>query len=216
MPLTRYAPTHPGNRPTPSQRPDPTTVESIIEFGRFRVLPRRRELLADGQPIELGARAFDILLALIEANGSLVTKEELLNRVWPARIVEENNLTVQILALRKAFGGDRRLIRTDYGRGYRFLAACAQAPLEAPASRMTHESRRRDRPISHGRLTQCAPWSSPVSDATDGTGPASARGFGGNDVSDGFDPRSRWQMQPRRATDRWLQASPERAGRAVA
>jgi DNA-binding winged helix-turn-helix (wHTH) protein len=209
MPLTTYALTHPGNRPTPSQRLDPATVEPVIEFGRFHVLPRRRELLADGQPIELGARAFDLLLALIEANGSLVRKEELLSRVWPDRIVEENNLNVQIAALRKAFGEDRRLIRTDYGRGYRFLAACAQSPLRAPAdARPTKVA---------GASSRCrCETAPPVSDATDGTGPASTRGFGGSGASDDFDPRSRWQMQHPRGTDRWLQASLERAGRAVA
>jgi DNA-binding winged helix-turn-helix (wHTH) protein len=135
MPLTRYAPIHPGNRPVLSQRPHPAMAEPIIDFGRFRVLPRRRELLADGVPIELGARAFDILLTLIEADGLVVTKEELLNRVWPHRIVEENNLNVQILALRKAFGGDRNVIRTEYGRGYRFLGACARSRSERPPAR---------------------------------------------------------------------------------
>jgi DNA-binding winged helix-turn-helix (wHTH) protein len=130
MPVTRYAPIHHGNRPTLSRGPVLATVEPIIEFGHFRVFPRRRELLADGAPIELGARAFDILLALIEADGLVVSKEELLNRVWPNRIVEESNLNVQILALRKAFGGDRNVIRTEYGRGYRFLAACARSRSE--------------------------------------------------------------------------------------
>ena len=52
-----------------------------VEFGRFRILPHRREVLADGQPIELGGRAFDILVALIEANGSVVSKDELISRV---------------------------------------------------------------------------------------------------------------------------------------
>src|ERR1700730_14955312 len=57
-------------------------AEAAIEFGRFRVLLRRRRLLADGVPVELGTRAFDLLLVLLEADGALVTKEELLNRVW--------------------------------------------------------------------------------------------------------------------------------------
>jgi DNA-binding winged helix-turn-helix (wHTH) protein len=132
MTLTSYAPIHPGSRLTLSARPVPAAVEPIIEFGRFRVLPRRRELLADGLPVELGGRAFDLLLALIEADGLLVTKEALLNRVWPGRIVEENNLNVQILALRKALGTDRNVIRTEFGRGYRFLTACAQSPRRVP------------------------------------------------------------------------------------
>jgi DNA-binding winged helix-turn-helix (wHTH) protein len=148
MPLTSYAPLHRDNRSTVSQRPDAAAVERIIEFGRFRILPRRRELLADGQPVELGARAFDLLLALIEADGSLVTKDELLDRVWPGRIVEENNLTVQILALRKALGGDRNVIRTDYGRGYRLLTACAQSLRKRQAVRDPAEPRARPADIA--------------------------------------------------------------------
>ena len=91
-----------------------------IAFGRFRVLPHRGELLADNRPVELGARAFDVLMALIEARGAVVSKDALIERVWPDRIVEENNLQVQISALRKAFAADRGLIRTVVGRGYQF------------------------------------------------------------------------------------------------
>jgi predicted ATPase/DNA-binding winged helix-turn-helix (wHTH) protein len=91
-----------------------------IDFGRFRVLPHRRELLADSRPVELGGRAFDVLMALIEARGAVVSKEMLMERVWPGRIVEENNLPVQITVLRKAFGADRDLIHTVSGRGYQF------------------------------------------------------------------------------------------------
>jgi TolB-like protein/DNA-binding winged helix-turn-helix (wHTH) protein/Flp pilus assembly protein TadD len=93
-----------------------------IEFGRFRLLPHRRELRADGVAVELGGRAFDVLMVLTEARGALVTKDEILSRVWPDTVVEENNLVVQISALRKALGEDRDLIRTVSGRGYRFVA----------------------------------------------------------------------------------------------
>src|SRR5712671_4565859 len=92
---------------------------AIIEFGHFRVVPRRRELLADGRPIHLGGRSFDVLMALIEASGAVVGKDALMDRVWPNR-VEENSLHVQISALRNAFGADRNLIRTISGRGYQF------------------------------------------------------------------------------------------------
>jgi DNA-binding winged helix-turn-helix (wHTH) protein len=85
------------------------------------VLLRRRWLLADGVPVELGTRAFDLLLVLLEADGAFVAKNELLNRVWPDTIVSEENLKVQISALRKALGEDRNLIRTESGRGYRFI-----------------------------------------------------------------------------------------------
>ena len=100
---------------------------------------RRRELLADGIPVELGTRAFDALLVLLEADGSLVTKDELLNRVWPDIVVSEENLKVQVAALRKALGADRDIIRTEFGRGYRFtgvlrsnaLAALPERPMRA-------------------------------------------------------------------------------------
>jgi DNA-binding winged helix-turn-helix (wHTH) protein len=93
---------------------------AIVEFGRFRLLPRRRELLVDGRPIPLGARSFDVLMALVEGQGAVVSKDALMNRVWPNRIVEENNLQAHISALRNAFGADRDLIRTISGRGYQF------------------------------------------------------------------------------------------------
>ena len=93
-----------------------------IAFGRFLLLPHRRELLADGRPIKLGGRAFEVLMALIEAHGAVVSKNALMARVWPDRIVEENNLQWQISALRAAFGADRHLVRTVSGRGYQFAA----------------------------------------------------------------------------------------------
>jgi DNA-binding winged helix-turn-helix (wHTH) protein len=96
------------------------SAEAAIEFGRFRVLLRRRRLLADGVPVELGTRAFDVLLVLLKADGALVTKDELVGRVWPGIVVSEHNLKVQVFALRKALGADRDLIHTEFGRGYRF------------------------------------------------------------------------------------------------
>src|SRR3984957_17319518 len=99
---------------------DPAQAPAAIEFGRFSVLPHRRELLADGRPLDLGGRAFDVLMALIEASGAVVSKDALMERVWPDRIVEENSLQAQISALRRAFAADRDLIRTIAGRGYQF------------------------------------------------------------------------------------------------
>ena len=69
-----------------------------VAFGRFRVLPQRRELFADGRPLKLGARAFDILVALIEARGAVVSKDALMKSVWPDRVVEENNLQTHVVA----------------------------------------------------------------------------------------------------------------------
>src|SRR6266480_395878 len=96
-------------------------TSAAVAFGRFLVLPHRRELLADDQPVKLGGRAFDVLLALIEARGAVLTKDALMTRVWPDRIVEENALQSQISALRMALGADRDLVRTVSGRGYQFI-----------------------------------------------------------------------------------------------
>jgi DNA-binding winged helix-turn-helix (wHTH) protein len=103
-------------------QPSRAAADAVIEFGRFRVLFRQRQLLADGMPIEIGTRAFDLLLVLLEADGSVVTKNELLSRVWPGIAVAEDDLKVQIAALRKALGEDRDFIHTEFGRGYRFTA----------------------------------------------------------------------------------------------
>jgi DNA-binding winged helix-turn-helix (wHTH) protein/class 3 adenylate cyclase/predicted ATPase len=117
---------------------------TILEFGRFRVVPYRRQLLADDRPVRLGGRTFDLLMTLIEASGGVVGKDQLLSRVWPDRIVEENRLQGEISALRKAFGADRGLIQTVSGRGYQFTgeirelgagvsAQQAPAPFAVPA-----------------------------------------------------------------------------------
>ena len=99
-----------------------------VAFGRFRVLPQRRELLADGRPIRLGGRAFDVLMALIEARGAVVAKDALMQSVWPDRIVEDNSLQAQISVLRAAFGAERELIRTVAGRGYQFIGEIRVVP----------------------------------------------------------------------------------------
>jgi predicted ATPase/DNA-binding winged helix-turn-helix (wHTH) protein len=99
-----------------------------IAFGRFRVLPHNRELFADDRPVRLGGRAFDVLMALIEARGTVLSKQTLIARVWPDRVVEENNLQAQISALRSAFGADRDKIQTVPGRGYQFVGEIRVEP----------------------------------------------------------------------------------------
>src|SRR3984893_7037267 len=100
---------------------DRARAPAAIEFGRFRVLPLRREFFAEGRPMELGGRAFDVLMALIEASGAVVGKDALMHRAWPDRTVEENNIQAQISTLRRVFGADGDLIRTIAGRGYQFI-----------------------------------------------------------------------------------------------
>ncbi|MDB6145000.1 MAG: hypothetical protein JWP80_4044 [Pseudomonas sp.] len=93
----------------------------MIKLGQATVSLELREVFKDGRPIRLGSRAFDILELLIAAQGRMVSKDELLKRVWPDTVVEENNLQVHISALRKALGSERDIIKTIAGRGYRLL-----------------------------------------------------------------------------------------------
>jgi len=123
----------------------PSAADTTLEFGRFRISTRRRQLLVDGVPVELGTRAFDILMVLIDADGTLVTKDELLARVWPGIFVDVTNLKVQVCELRKALGKDRDFIRTEFGRGYCFTGAIrpiAAVPESPRPMRRNHRSRR--------------------------------------------------------------------------
>jgi DNA-binding winged helix-turn-helix (wHTH) protein len=128
-----------------ANRSSPAAADMTFEFGRCRVLLRRRQLVADGVSIALGTRAFDLLLVLLEADGSLVTKDELMRRVWPGIIVAEENLKVHIAALRKALGEDRDFIRTEIGRGYRFTAAVRSTGAWSACRRPTRRGHRSSR-----------------------------------------------------------------------
>ena len=101
------------------------------QFGRFAVLTVERRLLVDGAPVALGSRAFDLLAALVARRDRVVPKEELIEVVWPGLVVEDNNLQVQISALRKVLGA--QAIATVPGRGYQFTVSAA-APAATGAS----------------------------------------------------------------------------------
>jgi len=105
-------------------------VSQRYRFGRYEVRPAERQLLVDGRCVPLGARAFDVLLALIERRDRIVTKDELLEIAWPGLVVEENNLQVQVSFLRKYLG--REAVVTIPARGYQF-ALHLDGPEEAPA-----------------------------------------------------------------------------------
>ena len=98
-----------------------------IRFGGFELQPRERRLLARGQSMAVGPRAFDLLVALVERAGKLVRKDELLDLVWPKLIVEESNLHVQVSALRKILGPES--IATIPGHGYRFALELERVPI---------------------------------------------------------------------------------------
>jgi len=97
-----------------------------LVFGRFELRPAERLLLADGLPLTLGARAFDVLVVLAARRERLVGKDELFRIVWAGSVVEDSNLAVQISTLRKLLGNG--VITTVTGRGYQFTAS-AQEPL---------------------------------------------------------------------------------------
>src|ERR1700761_3700004 len=96
----------------------------------------RRELRSAGVAVPLGGRAFDIVSVLVQADGELVSKNDLMDRVWPGTIVEENALQVHIAAIRKALGADRGMLKTQFGRGYRLLGSwkVIEEHRDAPAS----------------------------------------------------------------------------------
>lgn len=109
--------------------PEGAHDKTSVRFGRFSLNLQRRELFADGISVTIGGRALDVLIALIEAAGQLVSKDEIFARVWPTTVVAENALQFQISQIRKVFGKDRNFIRTISGRGYRFAAEITTSPL---------------------------------------------------------------------------------------
>ena len=99
----------------------PQCEPSVFESGGLEIDLVRRELRARGAKIPIGGRAFEIVETLVRAAGELVTKDDLMRRVWPGAIVEDNTIQVHISAIRKALGQDRGMLKTVTGRGYRLL-----------------------------------------------------------------------------------------------
>jgi DNA-binding winged helix-turn-helix (wHTH) protein len=96
-----------------------------FSFGPFRLIPEQQLLLEDGEPVSVGARGLELLRVLVEHSGQVVSKDALITCIWPDTCVSENNLKVQIAALRRALGEGRRgerYVATVNGRGYRFVA----------------------------------------------------------------------------------------------
>lgn len=114
---------------------DPVDYE--ISFGPFRLLPARRLLLEGDAPVSLGTRALDLLIGLVERPGELITKPELIEKVWPHTFVVEGNLKLHIAALRRALGDGQcsnRYISTVCGRGYCFVAPVTRSTGRRPTT----------------------------------------------------------------------------------
>src|SRR5246127_4551346 len=104
--------------------------QDVICFGPFRLSVTERVLEKEGVRVRLGSRALDILIALVERPGAVVTKKELFSRVWPDLVVDEGNLRYHVSALRKALGEGRsggRYVTNVSGRGYCFVAPISRA-----------------------------------------------------------------------------------------
>ena len=125
-----------------------TPGETIYEFGSFRLVPSEHLLVREDGPVQLAPKAFELLVALVAHHGRLVTRESLMQTVWPDSFVEETNLTVNISCLRKILGDTpegRPWIGTVPKRGYRFdssvtvLAASAAQAQQQPAAPLREE-----------------------------------------------------------------------------
>jgi predicted ATPase/DNA-binding winged helix-turn-helix (wHTH) protein len=128
-------------------------------FGGFCLVPDQRALLANGEDLNLSARAFDILLVLLERRDRVVLKDELLRLVWPGRVVEEGNLTVYIAGLRKLLG--RGVIATFSGRGYRFVAPVDEVS-SLPAENVDRQNSARHQEASERSQTNVPAAVSPL------------------------------------------------------
>src|SRR5215468_5042640 len=113
------------------------------KFDNFVLDVGNRELLRDSVPVALSGKAFDMLVALVEGRGQLISKDELFSRVWPNQIVEESNLTVQVSAIRKVLGdrsGSPRYLVTIPGHGYKFIGSIADFHVEEEETVIEHHS----------------------------------------------------------------------------
>jgi predicted ATPase/DNA-binding winged helix-turn-helix (wHTH) protein len=108
---------------------------SALRFGRFRLFPNERALFEEDKPVRIGGRALEILIALLEKPGQLLSKDELMERVWPKIFVQPSNLTVHIAALRRALkdgqDGTRWIVNT-VGRGYAFVGTVVREGARVP------------------------------------------------------------------------------------
>src|ERR1700758_1100614 len=129
--------------PMPGQNRPP-----VYKFGAWEIDLARREMRLNGVPTDIGSRAFEIVETLVQSAGELIDKYDLMNRVWPGAVVEDNTLQAQISAIRKVLGPDRGLLKTIAGRGYRLLgdwviqqadfAAAGMRAAETPRGHVTN------------------------------------------------------------------------------
>lgn len=142
--------------------PDGTVATGVASFGAYALNPSRRQLLRDGAVVHLGTRAMDLLIALVENSGRVLTHRQLLERAWPGLTVEDANLRVHISALRRSLGddgGQGQYIENLVGRGYCFVAPVtwAQNPAAQNTAMPPAPARPSGAPASPVRLRQRLP-----------------------------------------------------------
>ena len=120
-------------------------ADETYVFGSYQLVPAQRLLLNSGKSLRLGSRALEILITLVEYAGKIVSKDQLIGRVWPNTAVDEGALRVHVAAVRKALGDGRegnRFIVSEPGRGYRFVAPVMREQLqEIPAPPPNRQAR---------------------------------------------------------------------------
>lgn len=151
----------------------------MMTIGEVEILPDQRQVLVAKKPVNLGSRAFDLLELLASERGQLVSKEEIMRRVWPGTVVEENNMYVQISAIRKMLGASSSLLITVSGRGYRLVhepsrasSTIAQIDSQSPVVRT-------NLPLTRSTLYGCDDAIDEVIEASDGAVLVSLVGPGG-------------------------------------
>src|ERR1700722_11392342 len=109
--------------------------QSVVAFGPFRLFPAERLIERSGERLQLGGRAMDILITLVERAGDVLSQRELIDRVWSNVIVEDNNLRFHVAALRKVLSdgqdGARYVINVPR-RGYSFVGPITRSPVDVP------------------------------------------------------------------------------------
>lgn len=135
----KYAQLHNGH--SPSGRGE--ACASVLRFRTFEVIPSARQITSDQGEVELGSRAFDLLVVLLQARGYVVQKNVIIRAVWPSTTVDDSNLRFQMGALRKALGQHRDVIKTIPGRGYLLAEDDDHVPSQrTPCTGMSELSRR--------------------------------------------------------------------------
>ena len=122
----------------PGETVEAQSDDMMLDFGPCRLIIRSRQLIIDGQSREIGSRAFDLLKVLALARGDLVSREQIVERVWSGAAVEGTNLRVQVAIVRRALGEYRQLVKTVPGRGY-LLTADVQFVLPVPTQERGRE-----------------------------------------------------------------------------